>query len=590
LEYQIPKVLTLSPENGPGVRSGHNITINGQFFGYHDSTPGAAVVGTACETVSWTSDTTISCIISHGLASPPCAISGYEQESLCYALSCNSEAAFTAPACRTVKVEIGQQRGSIVGSFSFDRPQLDFLYPSNSPARGGTNFGSHSVYHHKVVMGNRKCANTFWTSDSAIMCETAPFVGKDYAASVEVFEECSAKGGCMFKVQSCKLSSDNSGTCRPWPPMLSYDVPSMYSLTPAHAPTTLPETLLFPVTFSGTNFGTQLCGGDCKAYGEIKVVLGDTMCYNTNWIADSSIVCTLGQQRTKIQMYGVGVGKNLKPKFRVGGQPNDQDTLLFSFDKPNVIGFTTGQKNNEGAMKMYATNGISEGGHALTVFGNNFGVFDYTPLVTIGESSCRAGGWVSDTAILCTTSKATRFDSGANADLPLRVMIGLTHLPTSFQEGVMDEAYTYDYVVPRTIFLTYSEINILAFIAAFILSGCFGVYLNRMYAKSWPQVPPSRCRQKPFKASTNRVPPSVYRQVSEKIKNKVLEANPDSSSSSDKSSDESDGFYDYDASNVPKDRDKVSSSSVYQVDSSLPKYIRLFLCASNAQHLTEAFQ
>jgi hypothetical protein len=236
LEYQIPKVLTLSPENGPGVRSGHNITI------------------------------------SHGLASPPCAISGYEQESLCYSLSCNSEAALTDPACRTVKVEIGQQRGSIVGQFSFDRPQLDFLYPSNCPARGGTNvtvigqnFGSHSVYKHKVVMGNRKCANTFWTSDSAIMCETAPFVGKDYAAQVEVFEECSAKGGCMFKVQSCKLRSDNSRTCRPWPPMLSYDVPSMYSLTPAHAPTTLPETLLFPVTFSGTNYGMHLCGGDCKA-------------------------------------------------------------------------------------------------------------------------------------------------------------------------------------------------------------------------------------------------------------------------------------------------------------------------------------
>ena len=215
--------------------------------------------------------------------------------------------------------------------------------------------------------------------------------------------------------------------------MLSYDVPSMYSLTPAHSPTTLPETFLFPVTFSGTNFGTQLCGGDCKTYGEIKVVLGDTMCYNTNWIADSTIVCTLGQQRTKI------------------------------------LGFTTGQKNNEGAMKMYATNGISEGRHALAVFGNNFGVFDYTPFVTIGESSCRAGGWVSDTAILCTTSTATRIDSGANADLSLRVMIGLTHLPTSFQKGVMDEAYTYDYVVRRTIFLTYSEINILAFIGGFII-------------------------------------------------------------------------------------------------------------------------
>ena len=139
LDYQIPKVLTLSPENCPGVRSGHNITINWQFFGYRDSTPRAAVVGTACETVSWTSDTTISCIISHRLVSPPCAISGYEQESLCYALRCNSEAAFTDPACRAVKVEIGQQRGSTAGFFSFDRPQLDFLYPSNSLASGGTN-------------------------------------------------------------------------------------------------------------------------------------------------------------------------------------------------------------------------------------------------------------------------------------------------------------------------------------------------------------------------------------------------------------------------------------------------------------------
>ena len=33
--------------------------------------------------------------------------------------------------------------------------------------------------HRRVVERRDKCVNTFWTSDSVIMCETSPFVDKD---------------------------------------------------------------------------------------------------------------------------------------------------------------------------------------------------------------------------------------------------------------------------------------------------------------------------------------------------------------------------------------------------------------------------
>ena len=180
---------------------------------------------------------------------------------------------------------------------------------------------------------------------------------------------------------------------------------------------------------------------------------------------------------------------------QVGKQPNDEDTIYFSFSAPVVKGFTTGYIGKV-ALKPYAVNGPAEGGHELTIFGSNFGVLDYSPRVFIGDSACRAKAWVSDTSIYCTTAKATLFLAGANEELALRVQVGLEHYPRSFQEGIYTRAYYYDPVIIRSFKLGNTEINFIAFTSAFVLSGAVIIWMQQRYVRFWPSIPPALAIQR----------------------------------------------------------------------------------------------
>ena len=176
VEYQPPMVLNVTPGNAPTVSQNFKVQIDGRSFGFYDSTPKATLVGTACAGIRWTSDSTISCYVSHGRSSPSCG--EYETERACYDARCNTEASFTDPSCRIIQVQVGGQRGSLVGLFSYDQLEVLRLEPTNAPATGainvtlhGSNFGIYSEYGHKARVGNRPCASSLWTSDSSISCE-----------------------------------------------------------------------------------------------------------------------------------------------------------------------------------------------------------------------------------------------------------------------------------------------------------------------------------------------------------------------------------------------------------------------------------
>ena len=368
VEYQPPMILNVTPPNAPTRNSHFKIQIDGTSFGVFDSSPAASVVGTLCATTSWTSDSSISCVISHGLASPSCE--GYETPRACYDAKCKTESAFTDLSCRAIALTVGKRRGSMVGLFSFNEPVVTLLVPSNVPASGamnvtiqGVNFGTYAAYKHKARVGNRACTQTVWLSDSSINCEISPYTGKDHNLLIEALYDPQRD---EYKLRAFDFKS----------PKLTYDLPVILNYYPPTSPTKAG----ISVTVVGSNFGTQRCGGNCKEFSELELKIGDTLCLKTSWIADSSLFCYLG----------VGVGKDLTPEVRVGGQQNIAvDSAAFCFEPPYVKGFTTGANGEEFGLKPFAINGPALGGQQLTVFGNNFGTADFSPVVSIGETSCR---------------------------------------------------------------------------------------------------------------------------------------------------------------------------------------------------------
>ena len=283
VEYQPPMVTNVTPTNAPTASVGKEIHVQGASFGFYDSTPKAKVVSTDCRSISWTSDSSLTCTVSHGLGSPSCG--RYESEKACYDARCNTEASFEDTSCRVIAVTVGAQRGSLVGLFSFDAPEVLQLRPTNAPATGGlnvtlmgSNFGIHADYKHKGVAGVRDCRSSAWQSDSSVVCEVAPFTGTGYRLGVNLLPD--KDDPSLYHLKSVTFRS----------PMLSYDRPTITAFVPPRAPTKADVM----VTAIGQNFGTAPCGGDCKEFSELAIRLGDTMCTNTQWMADSSVVCAIG--------------------------------------------------------------------------------------------------------------------------------------------------------------------------------------------------------------------------------------------------------------------------------------------------------
>jgi hypothetical protein len=368
VEYQPPMILNVTPPNAPTRSSQFKLQIDGSSFGFYDSSPEASVVGTFCATTGWTSDSSLSCVISHGLASPSCG--EFETERACYDARCNSESAFRDPSCRVIALTVGKQRGSLVGLFTFDGPEVSRLVPSNIPSTGainvtiqGTNFGIYADYQHKARVGNRECTQTAWVSDSSISCEVGPYTGSGYRMLIEALYD------PIMDEYKLRAISDKS-------PALTYDRPDIIGYDPPSSPTTAG----IPVTVIGSNFGTKRCGGNCKDFSDPELRIGDTMCLRTQWIADTSLFCDLG----------TGVGKDLIPQIEIGGQQNAAvDNAAFCFEPPKVVGFTTGAPGSQFGLKPFAINGPAAGGQDLTIFGSNFGLMDFSPYVSIGDSACR---------------------------------------------------------------------------------------------------------------------------------------------------------------------------------------------------------
>jgi hypothetical protein len=57
----------------------------------------------------------------------------------------------------------------------------------------------------------------------------------------------------------------------------------------------------------------------------------------------------------------------------------------------------------------------------MYIYGDNLGMYDYSPVLKIGTTDCKVTMWQSNTAVQCVTAPATTFLAGENLELPLKV-------------------------------------------------------------------------------------------------------------------------------------------------------------------------
>ncbi|EKX37521.1 hypothetical protein GUITHDRAFT_144947 [Guillardia theta CCMP2712] len=471
IQYQPPELNVVLPGNGP-TKGSSFVQLTGKSFGYFDSSVAARMVGSACSATRWMADTAVLCSLPGGISSAECSVFAQVPAAECYSTVCGGPQSITNAICRTVALTVQQQLGSEVGAFSFDQPAMQFVKPINSPTTGsvnmtlvGSNFGTQPSYGHQVWAASKKCKSTTFVSDSSLICETPQSVGTGH----KVYATLLAKGGEDFYLRTADSSRS----------LFSYDRPVIAAYQPPHVPTTGGST----ITALGSGFGAERCGGDCTKYEIPQLTVGDTACYTTTWVSDSSLLCSFGVYPDP----GPGVGQNLPAGIVVGSQASDLKSF-FSYNAPAVMGFTTGNPPWSKAVP-YASNGPAEGDRPLTIFGSNFGVLDYSPTATIGETSCKRASWTSDTSILCTTPACTNYLAGANYDLPLQVEVGLAYYTDGKQLGVKIAAFTCDFPIPVFFKLNNNEINLLSFLASLLLAGLVVCCLHRRYKKEWPSIP-----------------------------------------------------------------------------------------------------
>jgi len=163
--YDAPNVTAILPRAHPSDVSGDEflLTIVGVNFGPEDTTPYAAIGGTACHRTVWTSDSLLSCVVPAGRGS------------------------------KAVGVTVDGSATSSSIKYAFrPQPTIERLEPNNAPVLGGLNitligadFG-HVDHTPSVTMGSTACESSQWVSDSLVVCKLPYGWGQGFDARVDI--------------------------------------------------------------------------------------------------------------------------------------------------------------------------------------------------------------------------------------------------------------------------------------------------------------------------------------------------------------------------------------------------------------------
>ena len=288
-QYPVPVVSQFQRCNGP-TTGGVSISIMGSYFGPVDANPrlGGGILrervgligSSTCQSTTWTSDSSLSCITSSGIS-----------PALKVGLTIEDQTAMIS-------------RPSTMGLFSVDAPSVARASIGGNSSKTGTN--SPTLSGLIVLTGAdyglcdftpsvqvvSACSSTTWTSDSVVSCRMAQgfLSGQDVSITVGV--------------------STGSLT-----DALSFDVPVITSMNNSNARATGGSS----ISLTGLDFGFY----DSSS----RMRMGYTACQASVWTSDSSMTCTIPS----------GFYQSLTMTLSVGNDQVATMPLLWSYDMPIIL-------------------------------------------------------------------------------------------------------------------------------------------------------------------------------------------------------------------------------------------------------------
>jgi hypothetical protein len=317
------------------------LTVLGFNFGIANSSPLALIGVSACSSTLWLSDSAIACTVVEG--------------------SCAGQLASATVSPAGVR---RLPMSSSLLSFGFDPPMVTSSTVFNAPSTvrlvtmnlGGINFGVEDR-RQSGKFGAATCDDFSWLSDTAVMCR------------MQSNELRSAGTVSTLVSSSCSKGSPA--------PVFTFDAPLVTHVSPCNT-----AAVSARVDLLGLNFGAY-------ANNALGASVGPTACRAVQWASATALQCTTAPATTSArvdQQVAVSVGK-LASSQRV----------FITFDAP------MGPPVISAVSPVNAP--ISLSPVPLLISGSLFGSEAGRAEVLVGQYSCIASQWISDTALSCVTRR-----------------------------------------------------------------------------------------------------------------------------------------------------------------------------------------
>jgi hypothetical protein len=448
--YDSPTITTVG-SNGP-TTGGNSLTIVGTNFGAEDFSASARIGSTSCTRTDWIATTSVSCVSAGGATT---AVA----ESL------------------TVAGVVGTQ----TSQYSFDGPLISGLNPANAPLTGespisvlGLNFATTDLSPTATIM-HSTCLTTSWTTDTTITCQSIAGYGTGKVVGLTV--------------HSVVATAESAFT---------FDAP----VVTAGATINNPSSSGASVTVSGLNFiSTDLTP---------SMAVGSTMCSTSSWSSATTVQCgaagisgtgthSLALQvaslsgtqyegfsfdapsasfiavsngatsgGSPVTVHGLNFANtDITPTLRVGGAVCSTSswssaTRLYcmnsaasgiaqsvAMEVTGLIGTMSYAFTYDAPASSHAVplNTPTSSGATISVYGNNFGMSDFTPSIQMGVTVCATVTWTTTTAINCRA--AAGYTSDLKGTLSISSMVG-THIEQHFTYDAPTVTYTTSMNAPTT--------------------------------------------------------------------------------------------------------------------------------------------
>eukprot|EP00960_Hanusia_phi_P075582 768441-Hanusia_phi.AAC.23 len=344
--------------NGP-VTSATSIYLNSHQAGEF-VTARIRIAKSACEASQWICYTQIKCLMYSGhvsgyiptqIGDMPINVMRASDEFIRYrGVEHNGQ----------IVVTVGNVISSISQAFSFDLPSirefnitLSPIFPSHASVIAGkiheiAGIG-FSMYDTspRIRLGDTSSERTRWDSESRLSIRAGHGTGHEIPITLTI---------SLAKVSFTRA--------------FTYDAPDMIWIRPTYSSTIAQD----PVEIFGRDFGPF----DLTGRGRI----GGTAMEVTKWLSTTSLTSYISS----------GLSFNLE--------------VVLSAALWSVATITVQNMNEFNFLPPSSTalsppNGPINGGFSLTVFGFNYGLYDSTLGGHLGDQSCQATVWVSDSSALC---------------------------------------------------------------------------------------------------------------------------------------------------------------------------------------------